>query len=100
MADPLPIPMPMDKIQAFCHRHHVRKMWLYGSVLSPRFSNDSDVDILVDFEEGKAPGWAFASLHEELEPLWGRKVDLSMPGDFRPGRREQILSQARIIYGH
>jgi predicted nucleotidyltransferase len=55
---------------------------------------------LVDFEEGKTPGWSFATLHEELEPLWGHKVDLSTPKDFRPGRREQALAQARIIYGH
>jgi predicted nucleotidyltransferase len=99
MDSAFPIPMPMDKIQDFCRRHHIKRMWLFGSVVDDRFRPDSDVDVLVDFEEGRAPGWAFATLHEELEPIWGRKVDLSTPDEFRPSRREQILAKAKIIYG-
>lgn len=92
-------PLPMDRISSFCRKHHIRRMWLFGSVLGESFRKESDVDVLVDFEEGKTPGWSYATLHEELEPLWGRKVDLSSPKDFRPGRREKILSQAKMIYG-
>lgn len=100
MAEQLPIPIPMDEIRAFCRKHHIRKMWLYGSVLTPRFASESDVDIMVDFEEGKTPGWSFSTLHEELEPLWGHQADLSTPKDFRSDRRNQVLAQARVIYGN
>ena len=48
--------------------------------------------------EGEKPDWTFFFLNEELEPLWGRKVDLHTPQDFRPARRSEILSQARMIY--
>lgn len=93
------IPIPQDRIREFCRRHGIDKMWLYGSALTDRFTTDSDIDLLVQFGGDKNPGWGFYALHEELEPIWGRKVDLYTPEDFRPSRRAEVLSQAKLIYG-
>ncbi|HYW45905.1 MAG TPA: nucleotidyltransferase domain-containing protein [Bryobacteraceae bacterium] len=49
----LPVQLPREEIAAFCARHHIRKLSLFGSVLTPRFRAESDVDILVEFEKGK-----------------------------------------------
>ena len=92
------ISLPEKRIGDFCRTHRIRKMWLYGSALTKRFRPDSDVDILVEFQDGLRPDWHFFSLNEELEPIWGRKVDLHTPDDFRPSRRSEILSQAKLIY--
>ncbi len=46
------IAIPYDEIVAFCERNHIRKLSLFGSVLREDFRPDSDVDVLVEFEEG------------------------------------------------
>jgi uncharacterized protein len=92
------IPVPQDRIREFCRKHGIRKMWLYGSALTGGFRPDSDVDVLVEFGEDARPGWKFFTLHEELEPIWNRKVDLYTPQDFRPSRRAEILSGAELVY--
>jgi uncharacterized protein len=98
MAKSLPIPLPQPQLAEFCKEHGVQKMWLYGSVLTENFGPDSDVDVLVEFQDGIKPDWSYFTWNEELEPLWGRKVDLSTPQDFRPSRRAEILARARLIY--
>jgi len=46
------IKIPDDQIAAFCRRHHIRQLALFGSVLRNDFGPDSDVDVLVEFEPG------------------------------------------------
>lgn len=46
-----------DKIVDFCHRHHICKLSLFGSVLRDDFGPDSDIDVLVEFEPGHIPGF-------------------------------------------
>lgn len=50
------ISLDYEKIVGFCERSHVCKLSFFGSVLRDDFSSDSDVDILVEFEEGHEPG--------------------------------------------
>jgi uncharacterized protein len=74
----LPIKVDKEKLAEFCRTHGIRKLSLFGSVLRRDFDpKRSDVDILVEFLPGQAPGWEFFTWHEQLEPLVGRKVDLS-----------------------
>src|ERR1035437_756347 len=50
MARGLPgIRIPLARIQRFCGQHHIRKLALFGSILTDRFRPDSDVDVLVEF---------------------------------------------------
>lgn len=63
--------MPKDRIADLCGRHHVRRLAVFGSVLRDDFSPDSDVDILVEFEKGCEPGFAFFRIQEELSELLG-----------------------------
>lgn len=48
-----------NKIVDFCRRHHIRKLSLFGSVLRDDFGSDSNIDVLVEFEPGHIPGFAF-----------------------------------------
>jgi uncharacterized protein len=88
-----------DAIKAFCERHHVARLALFGSVLRDDFDADSDVDVLVEFQPGHVPGLNFVSMERELsELLQGRRVDLITP-KFLNGRvREQVLRQAESLY--
>jgi uncharacterized protein len=57
----LPIQISQTKIAEFCQRHPIRRS-LFGSVLRADFSPTSDVDVLVEFEPGKTPGFASATM--------------------------------------
>jgi predicted nucleotidyltransferase len=51
----LPIDTPIAAIQAYCQRHRVQRLSLFGSVLRDDFTQESDVDVLLGFEPGA--GW-------------------------------------------
>ena len=65
----------------FCRRNGVRKLALFGSVLTDRFSDASDVDALVEFKPGERVGYLrMSGLERELSNIFGgRRVDLRTP---------------------
>lgn len=88
-----------DAIAAFCRRHGIRRMALFGSVLGDDFTDESDVDVLVEFEPGVRIGLiGFAGLEIELSQLLGRKVDLNTAGFLNPRFRDEVLAGARTIF--
>ena len=73
----LPIKISIESIQGFCQRYGVRRLSLFGSVLRPDFTPDSDVDVLVEFKPGQVPGFfGLARMEQELTEQWQRRVDL------------------------
>jgi predicted nucleotidyltransferase len=82
----------------FCRRHHIRELSLFGSILRDDFTDLSDVDVLVDFEDGHTPGWEIVDMKDELERLFRRRVDLLTMGGLRDLLRERILGSRRVIY--
>jgi predicted nucleotidyltransferase len=81
-----------------CRRHHIRRLSLFGSALTSDFREDSDVDVLVEFEPGHVPGLAFFSIESELSELFGRKVDLNTPGFLSQYFRDEVMSHAQVQY--
>jgi predicted nucleotidyltransferase len=92
------VKLPQDKIAAFCRRHHIRRLALFGSALREEFRPDSDVDVLVEFESGHTPGLAFFGMEQELTELLGRKVDLNTPQFLSPYFRDTVLAEAETQY--
>ncbi|MFP4058532.1 MAG: nucleotidyltransferase family protein [Candidatus Brocadiia bacterium] len=92
------IPVDREKIADFCRRHHVRRLAFFGSVLRHDFEPGSDVDVLVEFEPGHAPGLGFFAMEQELSELLGRKVDLNTPGFLSPYFRDAVLAEAEDQY--
>lgn len=91
--------IPREPLAAFCRRHSIRRLSLFGSVLRDDFRPDSDVDVLVEFEPGRAPGWEIIAIEEELSQLLGgRKVDLVSPKCLFRGLKERVLSSAVVQY--
>jgi predicted nucleotidyltransferase len=86
-------------ISAFCERHHIARLALFGSALGDQFGPDSDVDVLVEFQPGHVPGLEFLSIERELSALLrGRRVDLVTPKFLNARIREQVLREAEPIY--
>ena len=91
-----------EAIADFCRRWHVAELALFGSVLRDDFGRDSDINVLVEFEPGRVPGFQFVGMVSELSGLLGRPVDLlTRPAIERSPnyiRRKAILESAEVIY--
>jgi len=90
-----------DVISRFCRKWRIAELSLFGSVLRPEeFREDSDVDVMVAFEEGSR--WTlfdFVDMQDELTQVFGRKTDLLSKRALKnPVRRRSILSTARVLY--
>ena len=101
MITQLPVELPREQIAAFCVRHHIRRLSLFGSVLTERFGPESDVDVLVEFEPGQVPGYfGFAGMELELSEMIGRKVDLRTPAELSRYFRDEVVASAAVQYVH
>jgi predicted nucleotidyltransferase len=87
-----------DRLAAFCERHHIRRLSLFGSVLRDDFRPQSDVDVLVEFDPDHIPGLEFISMEQELSTLLGRRVDLHTVGSLSPYFRGEVLAEAEVQY--
>ncbi|HVW10987.1 MAG TPA: nucleotidyltransferase family protein [Bryobacteraceae bacterium] len=91
----LPIAIPQQAIAAFCERNHMRKLSLFGSVLTDRFSAHSDIDILVEFDPAHIPGlFELSGMEPELSEILGRRVDLRTPGELSRCFRANVVASA------
>ena len=73
----LAIDIPRARLADLCRRRGIRKLELFGSIVRDDFGPESDVDVMVEFEPGRTPGLGFFDIAEELEEIFGRKVDLT-----------------------
>ncbi|WP_019506646.1 nucleotidyltransferase family protein [Pleurocapsa sp. PCC 7319] len=97
------IPLPADKIKAFCKRWKITKLALFGSVLRDDFHSNSDVDIIVEFERNLRYGlFDLVVMEDELKAIFNRDVDLvtrkGIANSRNYLRRENILNSAKTIY--
>ena len=96
----LAIPLSAKEIAEYSQRHHIQRLALYGSALRADFNEDSDIDILVEFEPEHIPGLlGIARMERELSVLLnGRKVDLRTPQDLSRYFRQRVLQEAKTQY--
>ena len=87
-----------QSVAELCRRHHIKRLSLFGSVLRADLRPDSDIDVLVEFEPGHTPGFAFFDIQDELSHLIGRKVDLNTPGFLSRYFRDDVMAEAEVQY--
>ncbi len=94
------IDIPKDEVAAFCKRHRIRKLSLFGSALRDDFRPGSDVDVLVEFQPGHGPGFLkLFEMEEELSRLFGgHKIDMVTEKFLNRRIRDDVLAQAEIQY--
>lgn len=96
----LPLKLQKGKITRFCKKHHIASLALFGSVLTPNFTEKSDVDILVKFEKNHLPHlFGLIKMESELSDIIGYSVDLKTPNDLSRYFRDDVLAKAKLIYG-
>jgi predicted nucleotidyltransferase len=93
------IAVDRKRLAAFCRRHHVRRLALFGSVLRDDFRPDSDVGVLVEVAPDHAVGLVrLAGIEREPSALLGRRVDLRTPADLSRYSRQEMLDSADVRY--
>ncbi len=96
------IEMNLDKIIALCKKYKVAKLWVFGSILTPRFNDDSDVDfsVIFHYDEISDLFLTFFDFIDELQLLLGRKVDLIDETAIKnPIFRQELDRTKHLIYG-
>ena len=98
------IEINIRKIIDICKRFHVRKLWVFGSILTNRFNDKSDVDLCVDFDKSRIDIFDYADnffdFQYALEEIFGRKVDITEDGAVKnPYFRLELNKTRRLIYG-
>jgi len=82
-----------DQLPDLRKRFGVLRIGVFGSVLTNRFSEQSDIDLIVEFE--RPIGFAFFELVEHLEAVLGRRVDILTPGGVGSIRVPEVAESIR-----
>ena len=93
-----------EEITAFCERWQVTQLAVFGSALRDDFGPESDIDLLVSFEDtARHTLFDMVRMEEELKKIFGREVDLVSRRGIEKSqnhlRREAILESAELFYG-
>jgi predicted nucleotidyltransferase len=89
----------LQTIEAFCRKHHIRRLSLFGSAARGNFGPESDIDVLVEFQADARVGFLQLSrMQRELTEIFHRPVDLVPRAGLKPAIREQILKEEVILY--
>jgi len=96
---PTQIKVNDKQIADFCLRNHIRKLSLFGSILTKEFRPDSDIDVLVMYDPQFPVGFRIFRMEEELSRMFeGHKVDIVNEKYINPRMREQVLTGAQVLY--
>lgn len=87
-----------ERLAEICARHHVIELSLFGSVLRDDFGPDSDVDVLVTFDEGARVPWGGAGFAVELGEALGREIDMGEKRSLHWVIRDRVLAESRLVY--
>jgi uncharacterized protein len=88
-----------DQIAELCRRYGIAELSMFGSVARGDDRPDSDVDLLyVSASDSKSSLWELWDLRDELAQLLGRKVDLVPKNSLHWVIRDQVLTDARLVY--
>lgn len=98
------IELHINKIFEICRHFHVRRLWVFGSILTPRFNEHSDIDLCVDFDWDNIPllesANNFFGFQEAMSTLLRRKIDITDDSSItNPYFRAEVNEKRKMIYG-
>ncbi len=99
MNETIKIDLPVEAIRDYCERQPIERLSVFGSALRDELTEDSDIDLLVEYRPGTTITLLTLAGHEiDLGELIGWKVDLRMPGELGKSFRQQVVASARLLY--
>jgi uncharacterized protein len=91
----------IDAIKELCDKHNVKELYIFGSVLTNKLSDSSDIDILIQFGEVELMDYFdnYMDFKEELEKLLNRPIDIVENQAIRnPVFRKIVDREKKLIY--
>ena len=88
----------VNKLRGICDRYGVARLDVFGSTAGDQARSDSDIDVLYELAPGARLGWEIEDLADELSAPLGRRVDLVSRRGLHDRLRDQVLSEARLLY--
>jgi predicted nucleotidyltransferase len=91
----------IDTLIGLCKRHKVKELYIFGSILTPKFNDSSDVDFLVQFDNVDILEYAdnYFDFKEKLEKLLDREIDLLENQAIRnPIFRKVLDRDKKLVY--
>ena len=97
------VSVSQDRLAEFCRTNGITRLAIFGSALREDFGPESDIDVLVSFEDGaRHTLFDMNRMEAELKTIFGRKVDLVSWRGVEQSRnyirRKAILQSAETIY--
>ena len=92
----------IQKIVALCKKYKVNKLFVFGSILTNRFNDDSDVDMIVSFNKAEVSDYFdnYFDFKYALEELLGREVDLLEEQTIKnPYLKKNVDATKALVYG-
>lgn len=92
----------IDTIRSLCEKHKVARLFVFGSILTDHFRNNSDIDFIVDFQNVELYDYAdnYFEFKTSLENTFKRKIDLlENQAINNPYLLQSIDYQKQIVYG-
>ena len=90
------VPVEAEQLDAFCRKHNIREMALFGSVLRDDFTPASDIDLLVEAPEGTS-SFDFIKFKQLVEQVLGREVDLVSYGGLKASIDDDVRREAMLL---
>lgn len=92
----------MPALQKLSKKWKVQELYIFGSAMTENFGPESDIDLLVVFQEGIVYGLEYVDFHDELVEIFNRPVDVIekkvIEKSNNPYRKNSILNSAVKIY--
>jgi predicted nucleotidyltransferase len=93
----------LSEIKRLCVLYNVKTLYAFGSVLSDRLTDKSDIDFIVDFDSIELKKYAdnYFNLKFSLQDILKRPIDLLEEKAIRnPYFKESVNNQRKLVYGH
>jgi predicted nucleotidyltransferase len=91
----------LNELKGLCQNYDVKTMYVFGSVCTDDFNDDSDIDILISFKDISIEKYTdnYFDLHYKLEELFNRKIDLLTENSLsNPYFIESIEETKQLLY--
>lgn len=86
-----------DELKKICNKQKITYLGIFGSQARGDATSKSDIDVLVDFQDTKSY-FELANIQDELENVFGKKVDLVMKTNMKESLKQYILKDLVTVY--
>ena len=88
-----------NELATFCKANKIKKLSVFGSYLNDEYTEESDIDLLVEFEKNNSYGMLdVARIERELSEMLGKKVDLRTADELSRYFRDKVVKEAQVRY--